>query len=89
MVGIIFDYYLYQQSYLSLKTKNVVKFCVHISPIFSCPVTIMSVHNYKHACIIKCVLRTNVLNYLAVCMYVRLYVCMYVCLKPLVYGASK
>ena len=38
----------------------------------------MSVHNYKHACIIKCVLRTNVLNYLAVCMYVRLYVRMYV-----------
>ena len=26
-------------SYLSLKSKNVVKFCVHISPIFSCWVT--------------------------------------------------
>ena len=39
MVGIIFDYYFYQQSYSNLKSKNVVKFCVHISPIFSCPVT--------------------------------------------------
>ena len=29
----------YQQSYSSLKSKNVVKFCVHISPIFSCSVT--------------------------------------------------
>ena len=33
MVGIIFDYYFYQQSYSSLKSKNVFKFCVHISPI--------------------------------------------------------
>ena len=32
-------YYFYQQSYLSLKSKNVAKFCVHISPIFSCLVT--------------------------------------------------
>ena len=39
MVGITLDYYFYQLSYLSLKSKNVVKFCVHISPIFSCPVT--------------------------------------------------
>ena len=39
MVGIIFDYYLNQRSYLILKSKNLVKFCVHISPIFSCPVT--------------------------------------------------
>ena len=39
MVRIIFDYQFYQQSYASLKSKNVVKFCVHISPIFSCPVT--------------------------------------------------
>ena len=39
MVEIILDYYVYQQSYSSLKSKNVVKFCVHISPIFSCPVT--------------------------------------------------
>ena len=39
MVGITLDYYFYRQSYSSLKSKNVVKFCVHISPIFSCPVT--------------------------------------------------
>ena len=26
-------------SYLSLKSKNMVKFCVYISPIFSCQVT--------------------------------------------------
>ena len=42
MVEIILDYYVYQQSYSSLKSKNVVKFCVHISPIFSCPVTYYS-----------------------------------------------
>ena len=39
MLGIITDNYFYQQNYSSLKFKNVVKFCVHISPIFSCPVT--------------------------------------------------
>ena len=39
MVGIILVYYFYHQSFSSLKSKNVVKFCVHISPIFSCPVT--------------------------------------------------
>ena len=39
MLGIILDYYIYQRSYLILKFKNLVKFCVHISPIFSCPVT--------------------------------------------------
>ena len=39
MVEILLDYYFYLLSYLSLKSKNVVKFCVHMSPIFSCPVT--------------------------------------------------
>ena len=32
-------YYDYSRSYLSLKSKNVIKFHVHISPIFSCRVT--------------------------------------------------
>ena len=45
MVRFIFDYHFYQQSYLSLKPKNVVKFCVHISPIFLCPVTFITGHN--------------------------------------------
>ena len=39
MVWMLLQYYFYQQSYWSLKFKNVVKFCVHISPIFSCLVT--------------------------------------------------
>ena len=43
MVGIILVYYFYQQSYLSCKFKNVVKFSVHISPIFSYPVTFIVV----------------------------------------------
>ena len=43
MVGIALDYYFYQQSYLSLKIKNEVKFCVHISPVFSCPVTYIAI----------------------------------------------
>ena len=38
MVEILLDYYVYLLCYLSLKAKNVVKFCVHISPIFSCRV---------------------------------------------------
>ena len=39
MVGILLDYYMYRSSCSSLKSKNVVKFYVYISPIFSCRVT--------------------------------------------------
>ena len=49
MVGIILDYYFYQQSYLILKSKNLVKFCVHISPIFSCSVTYSQLLNLPYS----------------------------------------
>ena len=39
MVKIVLDSYVYTKSYLILKSKNVVKFYVHIRPIFSCRVT--------------------------------------------------
>ena len=39
MVKNLLDSYNLLRSYLSLKCKNVVKFYVHISPIFSCHVT--------------------------------------------------
>ena len=39
MVKSLLDYYAYTKSYLMLKFKNVVKFHVHIRPIFSCRVT--------------------------------------------------
>ena len=39
MVKSLLDYYAYTKSYLILKFKNVVKFHVHIRPIFSCRVT--------------------------------------------------
>ena len=39
MMLILLDSYYYLQSYLSLKSKNMVKFYVYISPIFSCRVT--------------------------------------------------
>ena len=39
MVKIVLDSYVYTKSYLILKFKNVVKFYVHIRPIFSCRVT--------------------------------------------------
>ena len=38
MVKRLLDYYAYTKSYLILKFKNVVKFHVHIRPIFSCRV---------------------------------------------------
>ena len=38
-MGILLHYFMYWLSYSSLKLENVVKFCVHISPIFSCRVT--------------------------------------------------
>ena len=44
MIETLLDYYFYQQSYVSLKSKNMVKFCVHISPIFSYRVT------YRYIC---------------------------------------
>ena len=46
MVKILLDCYLYQLSISSLKAKNVVKFCVHISPIFSCRVTYIYIYIY-------------------------------------------
>ena len=39
MVKSLLDYYAYTKSYLILKSKNVIKFHVHIRPIFSCRVT--------------------------------------------------
>ena len=39
MVKIVLGSYVYTKSYLILKSKNVVKFYVHIRPIFSCRVT--------------------------------------------------
>ena len=39
MVKIVLDSYVYTKRYLILKSKNVVKFYVHIRPIFSCRVT--------------------------------------------------
>ena len=39
MVKIVLDSYVYTKSYLILKSKNVVKFYVHIRPIFSYRVT--------------------------------------------------
>ena len=39
MEKFLLDSYDYLQSYLSLNSKNVVKFYVYISPIFSCWVT--------------------------------------------------
>ena len=60
MVGILLDYYFYQKSYSSLKSKNVAKFCVHNSPIFSCRVTYiriyMCVYNvctFVHSCTVN------------------------------------
>ena len=67
MVEIILDYYFYQQSYSSLKSKNVVKFCVHISPIFSCPVIYVCTHS--------CVYVYQ--KYLCMCLYDK---CMCLCM---------
>ena len=39
MVKIVLESYVYAESYLILKSKNLVKFYVHISPILSCRVT--------------------------------------------------
>ena len=39
LVKILLINYVYSQSYETLKSKKVVKFYVHISPIFSCQVT--------------------------------------------------
>ena len=47
MVQILLDYYTRTRSYLVLKSKNVVKFYVHIRPIFSCRVT------YSYVCFIS------------------------------------
>ena len=38
---VVMDSHVYTRSYLILKSKNVVKFYVHISPIFSCHVHIL------------------------------------------------
>ena len=58
MVKSLLDYYAYTKSYLILKFKNVVKFHVHIRPIFSCRVTYaMTAHsdnNYILTAAISC-----------------------------------
>ena len=45
------DSYVCTNSYLILKSKNVVKFYVHISPIFSCWVTCMIIELHVVHCL--------------------------------------
>ena len=75
MVGIILDYYVYQRSYSTLKSKNLVKFCVHISPIFSCLVTYNCAAIMKNICMMYACVRVCIEFYEAC-----------VCIKLIVYG---
>ena len=55
MVKNLLKYHVSTKSYLSLKFRNVVKFYVHIRPIFSCRVTIFIVNKLAINLLLKLV----------------------------------